>query len=1410
MIRSLATRDATATPKPTAFPERTTVPPDASSILGGAATVARMSFRLVQRHHVKRWADQKNARYGLAELVERLIVETTGGSAVAEFAVDEGVDLGGFDGRVRADTESGRVPAGSSVWELSVERSVGTKADEDYDGRVSAPPGWSTPETVYVAVSLRPWLARADWAHRRTGEGRWRKVRTLGLDDIMSWLLVAPGTELWLAELLGLHPFGLESGRSWWKCRLQSTGDLFDQRVALAGRSDAAEGFRRRLAEGTGMVIVEAAAIGEALEFVAAAAEIDHGSGGGDSLLDRMVFVSGSDAWRRLLAEQGPPMVLVAGDPELSERSLSSKHTVVVPVLAQGGSVVARPGTDGSRDRVVVPRLDARSVAEALNSPEARRRGIDFHRAQELGTLGHRSASALRRQLSVNPTLLSPSWARSDAVATLSTRRAKTAALLAGEWDAGSSAYGAAAADRLVLTVLAGGRLEYETIEIELHAVATGADPMLTTSGSSWRLVAPREAWLLASEPLLNADAIDRFLRVAAEVLGEEDPVAGFSRDEHVAAQLRGARYAFSLRLRRGIARTLALLSAHGLGRLRQVGNSTAARARQCVERLLSPAQGDSASNAARVSRLVGLGDVLPLLAEAAPSEFVSAVDRTLRSPSEIARLWFTDSRADSSVWGASSPHTPLLFAVETLAWLPDHLPDVADILVHLECGDPGGRLANRPAETFASVFSAWAPQTGTDHQQRLDVLRGLRDRLVDSSTDGHQLRALVRLLARLVPRSGSSVVSTSRPEVRDYELPPEPVDREAEDGYVEQVVELLLSLVEHRIRERGDVAGMLDMLDASGGALAATSLPAAARRRLWTLFEEAVPMFEPEELTTVGHRLTNLTRVHREYPNAAWALPADETDRLARLAEQIATSQTIPDSPVEAHLWLFEEFFPLLGPEPSQSDDVEAYEQMLRERRANAVGEVIRAAGLNGLYQLAAHIDAHPGAATLWSIGAALEQTEPDLHADVVPTSPSIDIEARMLAALDLPADDMATRLDAGREARIASGYFAARFRRMRLAAGDGWAWLAELLHRPGVNAFQQARLIELTRDHPRAWQEAEALGGAPLTEYWKLMNWGRLGIDFGHLEDVARGLLSVDRSADAVKFLALHNRSIAFGPDCPVELAVDALEALNVSTATQPAETIGHRSAVKLLDSLADYCPLTADNLNEPLLQRLTRLEIAYVKVRRPRESAPFIHHRMALDPSTFVEQVCIAHHPDDEHTQDLDPDAHMSPEERAWQAERRDTGWRILAGWQHPPGVDSTGVVDYEQLSTWIDQAQQLLDIKDRRGAGDCRIGRVLSAAPPEPDDGVAPPIAIRRLVEARQTPQFEEGLVRGLQHGPTGTGGGWVTELIARSQQGSEQALCNAARIASRWPRTARLLGRVADAHEEHARAWQQRD
>ena len=67
-------------------------------------------------------------------MLRRLILETGRGVLQLGFPAGEGVAAGGWDGTLIAvQARPPYIPDGLSVWELSVEKAVGAKADRDYN-----------------------------------------------------------------------------------------------------------------------------------------------------------------------------------------------------------------------------------------------------------------------------------------------------------------------------------------------------------------------------------------------------------------------------------------------------------------------------------------------------------------------------------------------------------------------------------------------------------------------------------------------------------------------------------------------------------------------------------------------------------------------------------------------------------------------------------------------------------------------------------------------------------------------------------------------------------------------------------------------------------------------------------------------------------------------------------------------------------------------------------------------------------------------------------------------------------------------------------------------------------------------------------------------------------------------------
>ena len=185
------------------------------------------------------WANSVGARTELPRLIRRLVLETAQELQSVDFPAAEGTAAGGWDGISVAGAATAFVPSGQGLWELSVEKSANTKANDDYDKRDSTPDGRPTTDLVYIALSLRRWRDRRDWAETKAADKRWRDVRAYGIDDVETWLESAPITHAWISEQLGLKPYGMQTADAWWTAWSSATDPSLPPGLILGGRDDA-------------------------------------------------------------------------------------------------------------------------------------------------------------------------------------------------------------------------------------------------------------------------------------------------------------------------------------------------------------------------------------------------------------------------------------------------------------------------------------------------------------------------------------------------------------------------------------------------------------------------------------------------------------------------------------------------------------------------------------------------------------------------------------------------------------------------------------------------------------------------------------------------------------------------------------------------------------------------------------------------------------------------------------------------------------------------------------------------------------------------------------------------------------------------------------------------------------------
>lgn len=843
------------------------------------------------------WAERLDARPMLPQIVRRLVHASAIGLRRVDFPAGEGIQDPGWDGIVEAERAGPFVPGGVSGWELGTGSDPRSKAGEDYEKRTRDPLGIDPGHSTFVFVTPRRWSGKQEWVRERLAEGKWRDVRAYDAGDLEQWLETLPAVHLWVSRLIGKQPHGVLDLEFWWSSWSRMTNPAMSTSLVLCGRDETAERVHGWLADSSQYLTLAADSRDEALAVFAAAVQ---------KLPDRdrerhlasIVVVEEVSAWREL-SSAGHPLVLVPLVQDLERVGGAPPPGIRVLVPAGRSESV-------DKDAELVPRLDRSELARVFEAE-----GLDHHRAWELAGLARRSLAAFRRKRGATSLDARPAWARADE------GRCLVPALFLGAWDASRDG------DRRAIGILCA-----EPCDAWLAALVrwpNESDPPLRRGGDQWYLASKEDAWTLLSG-LVESRDLARFETVALDVLGELDPRFELPEGEQWMADAVGRVPSCSGPLRQEIADTLAFLGAQGQQPFAHAEGSGSMLAKRIVRKLLERAGADWRAWAS-------LAGLLPLLAEAAPDELCAALEEGLHGDDPVLRKLF---REQSSNPFDSSPHVGLLWALETLAWSPDHLSRAALVLAGLVSVDPGGTLANRPLASLRSIFLLWHPETSVDLDRRVQVLDDLRKKFPELTW---------RVLCRLVPESNEGGGMTAKPRWRDWvpEGPRRTSPRELRRGVI-AIVERLLADVGESGERWGTFIELLPRMP--------DEQHQAVIRCLMCMDLESV---SAQTRVIVWNGLRDLVGKHRSFPDAWWAMDAERVEQLAATYTRFE-----PTDVIERHAWLF-------GRDPKlvqgRASDWEAHEAAVESARVEALRVLLEEDGIPQLIQLVHRIE-DPGAA--------------------------------------------------------------------------------------------------------------------------------------------------------------------------------------------------------------------------------------------------------------------------------------------------------------------------------------------------------------------------------------------------------------------------------------------------------------
>ena len=611
-------------------------------------------------------------------------------------------------------------------------------------------------------------------------------------------------------------------------------------------------------------------------------------------------------------------------------------------------------------------------------------------------------------------------------------------------------------ADLEIVCQLANGE-DYTKWIPKLREMLQQAISPITFINGRWQVIDRKGMWQALGGRIFD-DTLESLKQCAVTVLSERDPQFDLSPDERYAANIYGKVLKYSTGLRKGLAETLALLGTNpdalkNFSRQHQ-GWKPKDTADLAVREILKDADW---------ALWGSLDDLLPVLAEAAPDEFLDAVENALgQSPCPFDTL-FSQERGGV---GGRNYLTGLLWALETLAWDAEHLVRVCVSLGELAERDPGGNWANRPANSLTTILLPWQSNTTAPINKREVAVKTLMDEVPDVAWN-----LLISLLLYQMS------FGTRKPEWMDTVLDgwEDRVTQEKHSKQVASYAEIAISMASNDIDKLAQLVGDLDhlpkpSLDKLLEHLSSEDIcgkPEDQRLKLWT-------------------QLTEFASNHRRFSDAEWALSDNIVSKIETVVAKLA-----PKNPFHLHRILFSrndmDLYEGTWEDLQQKEILDQHRQKLNQRRQQAIKEILADGGMDMVLQFAESVE-FP-----WFVGrslGAIAQTETDKH--ILPAL--LETENTKLALL-------------------ASAYVSCR------QDVNGWEWV-DGFDKSNWSITQISQFLSYLPLAKETWTRAKDWIGSNEKEYWSKISANQYPIDddFGFAIDK---LIAYDRPHTAIKWL-------------------------------------------------------------------------------------------------------------------------------------------------------------------------------------------------------------------------------------------------------------------------------------------------
>ena len=1292
-----------------------------------------MNMKWIDSTDLKIWAQRRDCQDHLPLVISRLIIATSTSSSIKFISFPEGdaIVQPGWDGKLESLEETEYIPKGLSGWELGTNKDIRKKAEEDYKTRSQDPNGLKPSETTYVFVTPRVWTKKDEWVREKKKDKIWRDVRAYDARDLEEWLTQAPAVGAWLAKHIGKYPKNVLSLADWWNewssaTNGSATNPSLIPELILGGREKEKEKVLDWLRSSYFPLAVQFFTKDEVIGFLASviltAIEDEK-----ENFLSRAIVVKDEDSFEHIVTTCKNNLIIVPKFENVdSTLSYSNNHRIFIP-LELDNTVF--------KDKIILPVINRGDFISSL-----KKMGISQDKAERLSVDTTRIISVLRKRLI--PISQQPGWAKYDKAKDL------LPAILMGKWDEDEDG------DRSIVSEIA--KITYDKFVESLKGYLYVPDPPIIKIGSMWKLTSHIDAFFTLS-PFLTRNHFDNFKSVSFKVLKEIDPSLDLELEKSWMDPVYWKVPKYSKELRKGIVQTLILIAVFGDKVNNGRGLDLPSMSQSWVDNLVW-----ELLNNANWKLWHSLSDILPLIAEASPSSFLDAVEKSLsQNPPPIMKLF---SKTDSLF--SVSAYSNLLWALEGLAWSPKLLARVAlilakfeeldpddttadrPLLAKLEELDPGYAIANKPFNSLRSIFFLWSPQTYANLKQRLEVI----DLLLKKEPE-----VAWKLLINLLPQHYSDGIKNYKPCWREFseEVENSFMSKEYSEGITEIVDRTLKNADGNGKRWCEIMQHFHDLYPFPH-----------EREKIICKMSEVVDLIS-EGRCELWNKLREILHNHHFYSNSNWVLSEEELDKIEELYSSLE-----PRDIIQRFQWLFDDDFHGFPKYPNgpkfnlNNNNLEDASKDVNEDRKKALQAIKNDSGIKGIAELSSHVkDPRIVGNTLCEISLTSEEEE-------------------SLFALLCNSEKNKTLL--------AQAYISGKARK------NGWAYIENVIEKARSENWSSEKLVNLFIALPLnkdVWETLNNFDVRVQQEYWKKVASNLSDLSILSIDDVIYFLKRLVEVKEYCAALNLIYNAHICGRKLSSEIIVDLLRQAALE------ENIGNFSGlfweIEELFKILDQSKVSEEEI--------AYLELLYFPILAKAGSGrppKILYKELSKDPKLFASAIEYFYNSKDKNNEE---EAEELPEELKKQ---RATFRQILFdNWKTLPGIDDNKNIDFGKLKSWIDEARELCKKLDLIKFADIQIGQILALAL-EDEKGSWPPEEICKVIDEIASEELDEGFITSIynKRGPVSKssleGGEQERELAEQYERYSKI-------WRYKYPTASNILREISDLYKNEARREDER-